>query len=70
MSPLDRRLAKLEAAAGDGAQVLVWRNLDEAEEQALQRQFGDGPRPRNFAFLRWARDASEAVHDPSQGAGE
>jgi hypothetical protein len=70
MSALDRRIAKLEATADDGPHGLVWLDLDEAEATAIQRKYGDGPLPKRYGFIRWARDASEAVMDPANQAGD
>lgn len=66
---LKARLDRLEANAPDGRAAVVWREMDETDEQALVRHFGDAPRPLNLMVAGWSDDPTTATPDPSRIAG-
>ena len=59
---IERRLRRLEAAqAGGGGLIVIGKLIDEPDDEAIRRHFGDQETPKNILIVLLRTFSSEAA---------
>ena len=71
MASLNNRLEKLEKKTGQREYAIVWRELDETTENALERHYREHPEHKDESrfdvqVIGWAKDPADSCTWPEK----